>query len=168
MNRKRLIVVLENEIYIYDISTMKLLHTIETGPNPNGKLEPGFSPRTPPKTNNPSQLYALCRPLLSAPTSRTHPLCHRHPQLLFRLQLSLRHHQLPLPATFFSLTPSLSPPSMSFKHTRLPSPLSLSTLQALCLRLLLTRGLWFACSAYQTPRSYGSLEGALPAQGSLV
>ncbi|KIR73725.1 autophagy-like protein 18 Atg18 [Cryptococcus deuterogattii CA1014] len=35
MNRKRLIVVLENEIYIYDISTMKLLHTIETGPNPN-------------------------------------------------------------------------------------------------------------------------------------
>lgn len=49
MNRKRLIVVLENEIYIYDISTMKLLHTIETGPNPNGKLEPGFSPRTPQK-----------------------------------------------------------------------------------------------------------------------
>ncbi len=38
MNRKRLIVVLESEIYIYDISTMKLLHTIETGPNPNGEL----------------------------------------------------------------------------------------------------------------------------------
>lgn len=37
MNRKRLIVVLETEIYIYDISTMKLLHTIETGPNPNGE-----------------------------------------------------------------------------------------------------------------------------------
>lgn len=35
MNRKRLVVVLENEIYIYDISTMKLLETIETGPNPN-------------------------------------------------------------------------------------------------------------------------------------
>lgn len=47
MNRKRLIVVLENEIYIYDISTMKLLHTIETGPNPNGKLEPGFRPEPP-------------------------------------------------------------------------------------------------------------------------
>ena len=28
MNRKRLIVVLDTEIYIYDISTMKLLHTI--------------------------------------------------------------------------------------------------------------------------------------------
>lgn len=40
MNRKRLIVVLESEIYIYDISTMKLLHTIETGPNPNGTLTP--------------------------------------------------------------------------------------------------------------------------------
>jgi autophagy-related protein 18 len=38
MNRKRLIVVLETEIYIYDISSMKLLDTIETGPNPNGKL----------------------------------------------------------------------------------------------------------------------------------
>lgn len=38
MNRKRLVVVLETEIYIYDISTMKLLHTVETGPNPNGEL----------------------------------------------------------------------------------------------------------------------------------
>ena len=37
MNRKRLIVVLELEIYIYDISTMKLLHTLDTGANPNGK-----------------------------------------------------------------------------------------------------------------------------------
>ncbi len=35
LNRRRLVVVLENEIYIYDISNMKLLHTIETSPNPN-------------------------------------------------------------------------------------------------------------------------------------
>ncbi|KAL7425149.1 autophagy protein [Cryptotrichosporon argae] len=35
MNRKRLVVVLESEIYIYDISTMKLLHTIESGSNPH-------------------------------------------------------------------------------------------------------------------------------------
>lgn len=41
MNRKRLVVVLETEIYIYDISTMKLLHTIETGPNPNGEYGNG-------------------------------------------------------------------------------------------------------------------------------
>ena len=37
MNRKRLVVVLELEIYIYDISTMKLLHTLDTGPNSAGK-----------------------------------------------------------------------------------------------------------------------------------
>ncbi|KAF9131550.1 autophagy protein [Mortierella sp. 14UC] len=34
LNRKRLIVVLEDQIYVYDISNMKLLHTIETSPNP--------------------------------------------------------------------------------------------------------------------------------------
>ena len=34
LNRRRLVVVLEHEIYIYDISNMKLLHTIETSPNP--------------------------------------------------------------------------------------------------------------------------------------
>lgn len=39
MNRKRLVVVLEKEIYIYDISTMKLLHTLDTGVNPNGESE---------------------------------------------------------------------------------------------------------------------------------
>ena len=36
LNRMRLIVVLEDQIYIYDISNMKLLHTIETSPNPQG------------------------------------------------------------------------------------------------------------------------------------
>ena len=36
MNRKRLVVILEDQIYLYDISNMKLLHTIETSPNPNG------------------------------------------------------------------------------------------------------------------------------------
>ncbi|KAI9366091.1 WD40-repeat-containing domain protein [Zopfochytrium polystomum] len=35
LNRKRLIVVLEEHIYIYDIGNMKLLHTIDTSPNPN-------------------------------------------------------------------------------------------------------------------------------------
>lgn len=36
LNRKRLVVVLEDQIYLYDISNMKLLYTIETSPNPNG------------------------------------------------------------------------------------------------------------------------------------
>jgi autophagy-related protein 18 len=37
MNRKRLAVVLEESIYLYDISNMKLLQTIETSPNPHGE-----------------------------------------------------------------------------------------------------------------------------------
>ena len=36
MNRKRLVIVLEDQIYLYDIQTMKLLYTIETSPNPTG------------------------------------------------------------------------------------------------------------------------------------
>ncbi|KAJ3042734.1 autophagy protein [Rhizophlyctis rosea] len=35
LNRKRLVVILEEHIYIYDISNMKLLHTLDTSPNPN-------------------------------------------------------------------------------------------------------------------------------------
>lgn len=34
MNRKRLVVVLEDQMYMYDIQNMKLLYTIETSPNP--------------------------------------------------------------------------------------------------------------------------------------
>ena len=40
LNRKRLIVVLEEQIYLYDISNMKLLYTIETSPNAHGMLPP--------------------------------------------------------------------------------------------------------------------------------
>jgi autophagy-related protein 18 len=36
LNRKRLIVVLEEQIYVYDIATMKHVYTIETGSNPGG------------------------------------------------------------------------------------------------------------------------------------
>jgi autophagy-related protein 18 len=34
LNRKRLAVVLEQSIYLYDIANMSLIHTIETSPNP--------------------------------------------------------------------------------------------------------------------------------------
>ncbi|TKA69490.1 Autophagy-related protein 18 [Cryomyces minteri] len=34
LNRKRLVVVLEDQIYIYDVSNMKLLHTLDTVSNP--------------------------------------------------------------------------------------------------------------------------------------
>lgn len=36
LNRKTLVIVLELEIYIYDISNMRLMHVIETTPNPEG------------------------------------------------------------------------------------------------------------------------------------
>jgi autophagy-related protein 18 len=42
LNRKRLVIVLEDQIYLYDIQTMKLLSTIDTSPNPNGKATHGF------------------------------------------------------------------------------------------------------------------------------
>jgi autophagy-related protein 18 len=38
MNRKRLVVVLENGMHIYDITIMKLLHSVETPPNPKGAV----------------------------------------------------------------------------------------------------------------------------------
>lgn len=36
LSKSRLIILLEEQIYIYDVTTMKLLHTIETSPNGNG------------------------------------------------------------------------------------------------------------------------------------
>lgn len=58
MNRTRLVVLLEETIYLYDISTMRLIHTIEIPPNPSGLIS--LSPDSdvnylaypsPPKTN---------------------------------------------------------------------------------------------------------------------
>jgi autophagy-related protein 18 len=37
LNRKRLVVVLESELYIYDISNMQMLKNEKTSPNPNGE-----------------------------------------------------------------------------------------------------------------------------------
>jgi len=39
MNRKRLVVVLEERIHVYDISNMKILQTIETPLNPTGSMD---------------------------------------------------------------------------------------------------------------------------------
>ncbi|KAG6572837.1 putative autophagy-related protein [Phytophthora cinnamomi] len=38
MNRQRLVAVLERKIYIFDISTMKILETLDTSPNPKALL----------------------------------------------------------------------------------------------------------------------------------
>lgn len=44
LTKTKLIVVLEDQIYIYDISTMKLLHTIETSPNTFGLCAISYDP----------------------------------------------------------------------------------------------------------------------------
>ncbi|QRV81627.1 autophagy-related protein 18 [Ceratobasidium sp. AG-Ba] len=65
LNRKTLVVVLEVEIYIYDISTMRLLHVIETSPNPLAIC--ALSP-----SSNPSFLaYPSPTPQTTASTSST-------------------------------------------------------------------------------------------------
>src|SRR5689334_4107425 len=38
LNKARLVAVLESKIYIFDLKTMKLLHTLDTAPNPTGVI----------------------------------------------------------------------------------------------------------------------------------
>ena len=67
LNRKTLVVVLENEIYIYDISNMRLMHVIETTPNPEGTYGFSFllySTHTIPEF---IQLFVHCLPLQIPP-----------------------------------------------------------------------------------------------------
>ena len=45
LNWKTLVIVLEIKIYIYNISNMKLIHIIETTPNPEGANAAIASPR---------------------------------------------------------------------------------------------------------------------------
>ncbi|PTD07464.1 Autophagy-related protein 18 [Fusarium culmorum] len=79
LNRKRLAVVLEEEIYLYDISNMSLLHTIATSPNPSAicALSPSSEncfiayplpkPREDPDANRPA--HAPPQSTFVAPTS---------------------------------------------------------------------------------------------------
>ncbi|KIO18292.1 hypothetical protein M407DRAFT_84119 [Tulasnella calospora MUT 4182] len=67
LNRKTLVVVLEVEIYIYDISNMKLLHVIETTKNPDAIV--ALSP-----SSDPSYLaYPSPIPSPNSPLSTTQP-----------------------------------------------------------------------------------------------
>ncbi|KAI9846545.1 MAG: autophagy protein [Thelocarpon superellum] len=65
LNRKRLAVILEEQIYLYDISNMKLLYTIETSPNP------GAICALAPSSTHCYLTYPL--PKKAAPTSFTPP-----------------------------------------------------------------------------------------------
>lgn len=84
LNRKTLVIVLETEIYIYDISNMRLLHVIETTPNPEGEYE-NHSVSTFTKRHPFSYMCALslCRQLLPRipiPSTFAYltPCCTRH------------------------------------------------------------------------------------------
>jgi len=68
LNRRRLIVMLEEQIYVYDISNMKLLHTIETSPNPDAVM--AFAP----SSENCFLLYPSPTPASSSPFSASPPV----------------------------------------------------------------------------------------------
>ncbi|KAL1661396.1 WD40-repeat-containing domain protein [Schizophyllum commune] len=70
LNRKTLVIVLENEIYIYDISNMRLLHVIETTPNPEAIV--ALSPSADASyLAYPSPLPSPSAPSTSTPTPST-------------------------------------------------------------------------------------------------
>lgn len=88
LNRKRLVIVLEDQIYLYDIQTMKLLNTIATSPNPNGKRSyvPIAKLELAP---NPQQRFAPSHHPRTTATS--HTLFHRK-HLLHRSNRQLMRH----------------------------------------------------------------------------
>ncbi|KAE9966597.1 hypothetical protein EG327_011780 [Venturia inaequalis] len=71
MNRKRMVVVLEGAIYIYDIGNMKLLHQIDTPPNPHA-----LCALSPSSENN---ILAYPCPLIVSPSSNTKKPSHVPP-----------------------------------------------------------------------------------------
>ncbi|KAJ8455270.1 hypothetical protein ONZ45_g18994 [Pleurotus djamor] len=78
LNRKTLVIVLEMEIYIYDISNMRLLHVLETAANPDAicALSPNAEasylayPSRIPSPNSPLSSTSSSPP---PPTTTTHP-----------------------------------------------------------------------------------------------
>lgn len=63
LNRKTLVIVLETEIYIYDISNMRLLHVIETTPNPEGELKYSYEVIISSQTGKPFLIHERITPL---------------------------------------------------------------------------------------------------------
>jgi hypothetical protein len=70
LNRKRLVVVLEENIYLYDISNMKLLETLSTSMNPLGIFFVRSLPHA--SANKIFQQFVLC--LLHPSTTISHIL----------------------------------------------------------------------------------------------
>ncbi|KAJ5629609.1 Autophagy-related protein 18 [Penicillium herquei] len=68
LNRKRLVIVLEDQIYLYDIQTMKLLSTIDTSPNPHAPSSDNCYMAYP----LPQKAPATAKPPAHAPPGTTH------------------------------------------------------------------------------------------------
>jgi hypothetical protein len=85
LNRKRLVVVLESELYIYDISNMQMLKTEKTSPNPNGS----YVILPPPYNTNRPQQFALS-PRLQRTTTSYIP-CPQKPHRLPSNRPRMRH-----------------------------------------------------------------------------
>ena len=111
LNRKRLIVILEEHIYIYDISNMKLLHTLDTSPNPNGRTGVSTMARHP-SNRTFLQLFV--------------PYHHRLKTVSW---LTLLTHPAVLASYSYS-TPLTSKQSISYKLIKHPSAVSASTTMA--------------------------------------
>ena len=131
-------VVLEDQIYLYDISNMRLLFTIETSPNPHGKL---FIPESQKPLTYPYQPSAHYHPLPTTAISPIPSLKKPFQQPLHPLLTLLRLGLIfPLQtATSYCSTQSSSKPSMLLRLIDRLSHSSHSTQAVLSLPPLLTR-----------------------------
>ncbi|KAI0052038.1 WD40 repeat-like protein [Auriscalpium vulgare] len=113
MNRKTLVIVLENEIYIYDISNMRLQHVIETTPNPEAivALSPSaensyLAYPSPVPTPTPLSSQPPSQPASSQPPTPTGDVLLFSTKSLTVTQL-IRAHKAPLSALALNSTGTL-------------------------------------------------------------
>ncbi|ETW75675.1 hypothetical protein HETIRDRAFT_390042 [Heterobasidion irregulare TC 32-1] len=113
LNRKTLVIVLENEIYIYDISNMRLQHVIETTPNPEAivALSPSadnsyLAYPSPLPTPSPLSTHPSPPPASPPPTQPTGDVLLFSTKSLTVTQL-IRAHKAPLSALALNATGTL-------------------------------------------------------------
>ncbi|KAI0063276.1 WD40 repeat-like protein [Artomyces pyxidatus] len=110
LNRKTLVIVLENEIYVYDISNMRLQHVIETTPNPEAivALSPSaensyLAYPSPLPTPTPLSSQPPSQPASSSPPAPTGDVLLFSTKSLTVTQL-IRAHKSPLSALALNST----------------------------------------------------------------
>lgn len=111
MNRKRLVVLLEERIHIYDIQTMNIVHTIETIPNPNGIT---LTISTKSRFNFISGLLAVCayssdsdRPYLAYPTNHHNGELAIFDTVSLQAVCAIQAHKSPISAVVFNFDGTL-------------------------------------------------------------